>query len=205
MAFGFFKGCPLHVYIRSRILIRKVNERKNDLPLNTNLKSSIVSGKAKYCKEVSVVSIHPQNRQRAIYTAMKRLTEFSTQICPAPRTGATVSASFAESSPKKTDNPNPGGIPDSQTKKQPPCYAIPSLVPIHFTSNSSHHLLNTTQAPTTCNPITKPTTFPLPFTLLAAATTSAVPHLAFAVVGKLSPSATIVVQKPACWITVVVG
>lgn len=72
----------------------------------------------------------------------------------------------------------------------------------------NYHLLKTTHPPKTCNPTTAPTTPAHPFALLASApasTTSAVPHLAFATVGKLSPSATNVVQNPPCCRTVVVG
>lgn len=71
-------------------------------------------------------------------------------------------------------------------------------------SRPHHHRLKTTQAPRNCNPNTIETTASLP-RLAPASTTSAVPHLAFAVVGKLSPSATSVVQKPPCWMIVVVG
>lgn len=84
----------------------------------------------------------------------------------------------------------------NQTKPNPP------------SSLHNYHLLRTTHPPKTCNPTTATITPAHPFALLPstpASTTSAVPHLAFATVGRLSPSATNVVQNPPCCRTVVVG
>lgn len=71
-------------------------------------------------------------------------------------------------------------------------------------SQDHHHRLTTNHAPKTCNTKTIPTTLPFP-RLAPASITSAVPHRACAVVGRLSPLAISVVQNPPCCITVVVG
>lgn len=110
--------------------------------------------------------------------------------------------------PTSANNPIPYRTPsDVSDVLSIPAIFLPkqsSQILIEISSQNRHHLLTTNHAPKTCNTKTIPTTLPFP-RLAPASMTSAVPHRASAVVGRLSPLAISVVQNPPCCNTVVVG